>query len=1034
MIVHGVGSVNSPIVISDDDSDEAYVELELEQRLSSPQEGMELGFEGDYQPDYAWQDATLHQHPLYHDEQPKQTIQDVTPDGRSDHGMPRFTCFSVGHIEFELQTGSNDGAVAGQKRKRDSNSVSPSQRLHPLPAQTLSVKPRLPSPGAPPGESKTARKKRRKRERQAAEAVAQAVAGPSTGASHPLPAIPAMPPPMSPVSPVMPSPTSSVPFLWHASLPPKPMLYPDFPLSLSPMPLQNMQASPMSLFPPPPPPPPPIPSAFLNIHAVPRVPPELHIVPQEPQSPPKSEAEPAPKVPTVKKPIGMPPDADPSSHHGTYKSPSGTLAPPNPARTLVLELLPKKFRSLAFVRSWGMGFGPRPPVAPRVDLDVKSGKALIEFATADVARSAWESDRMLGEGREHIRVYWYRVPGIGADAGVGELEEGEIEDGELAKHAGKKNKTKTKEAKKKAVEPTLPPVPVVPPSHVNGRRVSISQAPPTPSMSSLPPMELMHNPRHPTLPHVPASLPPKPVSFMQPPVTKPAAPQHTQPVPVDPPKALLARIQPASSNPVEVQQISAPLPSQPTPSVSSLNATAPVFVPKAQSHSSTPATVEVVQPSRSMDVSSPPLKNDVPDTPSAKAIYGRDGATPEAVHSALVEAMFGSHSDHVDNVDSAAPSRDNPQPPDVPSIGAPAVRQRSPSWSKPTTATSENDPAKTEAPSTMVSVAQAQSNTFPLSDSYIGPLRRAKKTARRSKAPIVKVVEDEDEDEDEDKSENLRAVSLVPTPPPTEPRATRNAPKVPSFAKRKEVEARLARHREELAARSSASSSGSSTPVSEIEAVIMSKPSTPTNETTPSSTTLTAVDVASAMKEDDLRRLVLSSRKSRAASTTPSTPSIESRPSFVTSVTISEVEATTMAAPQGSLSLDELAVSFIAQSIQAVSAMPSPAPNAPNVASPVSPIFSEKAMLAAKQNILETNIADQKELMKQYLAAHTKADRDRLKRAMAERSRYVPTTFSTQDIRGGSRFVQSNGTGAGSPPDSGGRGQGGHPHAEVQVA
>ncbi|PSR77255.1 hypothetical protein PHLCEN_2v7990 [Hermanssonia centrifuga] len=40
MNVYGVGSLNSPIVISDDE-DEATVELELEQRLSSPRAGID---------------------------------------------------------------------------------------------------------------------------------------------------------------------------------------------------------------------------------------------------------------------------------------------------------------------------------------------------------------------------------------------------------------------------------------------------------------------------------------------------------------------------------------------------------------------------------------------------------------------------------------------------------------------------------------------------------------------------------------------------------------------------------------------------------------------------------------------------------------------------------------------------------------------------------------------------------------------------------------------------------------------------------
>ncbi|THG99466.1 hypothetical protein EW026_g2895 [Hermanssonia centrifuga] len=68
----------------------------------------------------------------------------------------------------------------------------------------------------------------------------------------------------------------------------------------------------------------------------------------------------------------MPPDEEPHIRHGTYVLPANVSAP-NAARTLVMELLPKKFRSLAFVRQWAMEFCPKPPVALRMELDIKAG-------------------------------------------------------------------------------------------------------------------------------------------------------------------------------------------------------------------------------------------------------------------------------------------------------------------------------------------------------------------------------------------------------------------------------------------------------------------------------------------------------------------------------------------------------------------------------------------------------------------------------------------------------------------------------------
>lgn len=209
---------------------------------------------------------------------------------------------------------------------------------------------------------------------------------------------------------------------------------------------------------------------------------------------------PRPK-PVVKKPIGMAPDADPTSRHGTYKSPNPQFAPPNPARTLVMELLPKKFRNLAFVRSWAARF-TRGGGAPRVDLDIKIGKALVEFPIADMARTAWDSDRMLGEGKEHIRVWWYRVPGVGADAGVGVLEEGEVEDGELDKSSGKKHKQK----KKAKEEP--PPVAIPPPSSpTNFRPPSGQTSPAIPSSKPSSPVQ-----RRFSVSSGFASLPPRPLA------------------------------------------------------------------------------------------------------------------------------------------------------------------------------------------------------------------------------------------------------------------------------------------------------------------------------------------------------------------------------------------------------------------------------------------------------------------------------------------------------------------------------------------
>lgn len=85
MTIHGAGSLKSPIVISDDE-DEACVELELEQRLSSPREGMELDFDDDIPDGLVLQDTSLENF-WYQDSQRLNSLANrAAPNGRPLHG------------------------------------------------------------------------------------------------------------------------------------------------------------------------------------------------------------------------------------------------------------------------------------------------------------------------------------------------------------------------------------------------------------------------------------------------------------------------------------------------------------------------------------------------------------------------------------------------------------------------------------------------------------------------------------------------------------------------------------------------------------------------------------------------------------------------------------------------------------------------------------------------------------------------------------------------------------------------------------
>ena len=174
-----------------------------------------------------------------------------------------------------------------------------------------------------------------------------------------------------------------------------------------------------------------------------------------------------PKPPPPQTTIGMKPDQDPNSKHGIFQLTSATkeagtdmkkkgpLYMPNPARTLVMEQLPKSHRNSDFINSWSKRACNA--LAVHMFIDGPGGKALIEFATAELARKAWASPKLTsthahqvkGKPREDlIKVWWYRVDGVGAGSGVGEIEEGEIEGDAIEKEVDQPFKKETKREKK----------------------------------------------------------------------------------------------------------------------------------------------------------------------------------------------------------------------------------------------------------------------------------------------------------------------------------------------------------------------------------------------------------------------------------------------------------------------------------------------------------------------------------------------------------------------------------------------------------
>ncbi|CAL1699065.1 unnamed protein product [Somion occarium] len=412
MVWHGMGSLSSPIVISDDE-DDAYVELQLQDRLSDPSEyehdaGMDL-----YEESYNWSSREMSPEP------PPQVTWEVSS---TYYPADDVDCDSVPNLKRK-RSGSVESHVEPPALKRV---------FHPTVVPTM-----------PPAESKTARKKRLRKERQEAQAQNKKTKkagkpqqleperthlpqGPALSSSSTLResfTAASRPPGFSGHHDQMDLPQPIPLPLLHLH-PAPPSFHPNIPLpqSIPYNPFLNLNFDPYRAFPPQP---------AMNIPTV------SHPLPAPP--PARTNAQSNPQQPaTVKRIIGMPSDSDLNDKHSTFPSKLSPL--PDPSRTLIMGMLPKKFRTQSFALTWSMSFDKSPPpkVPPRIEVDPKAGKTLIEFKTVQLARTAWGSSRFPpGEGKEHIRVWWYH-----------EIEEGEIgEEGEIVPEptpAPKKEKVKAK--------------------------------------------------------------------------------------------------------------------------------------------------------------------------------------------------------------------------------------------------------------------------------------------------------------------------------------------------------------------------------------------------------------------------------------------------------------------------------------------------------------------------------------------------------------------------------------------------------------
>ena len=690
-----------------------------------------------------------------------------------------------------------------------------------------------------------------------------------------------------------------------------------------------------------------------NISSLPK-PVEHHALPPKP-----------PPSQPIQTTIGMKPDQDPNSKHGIFQLSSATkeagtdikkgpLYMPNPARTLVMEQLPKSHRHPDFINKWSKSACGAHPV--HMFIDGPGGKALIEFATAELARKAWASPKLgpvhahqvKGKPREDlIKVWWYRVNGVGAGSGVGEIEEGEIEGDVIEKESDQPFRKETKKEKKARLAKER--------EEKKAKRE----------------LELkLIKEQHGSLQQLQVGLPTSSTSsFVVPEISSQ--------------RALMPVLWPSIPTPGSSPWLPAQAPAQHLPISSDANSWVEWGRPLPNWGPSTWATGSRAD---NLDDYESNMEIDEPQLPPL---------TYSAVR-------------HVQN----APPLHNSLPPRPTSnISAPLPRvgaQRPPSPPLP--------PPSPPAPSPPININLAIPSPRPVYKappqvSPLLPLPPQTMLPSRSSSP---------------------SSTPPPTSLPSEPRAMKNAPTEPSFTKR----ALMARHKElqERIAQSKL----------ELAAGFTRKPETPVTSLQPADSPIPAkpsMDLGEKQAmEDRLRKLVLQSQKakgkagpttssadnsngtsnvlattpsdvpsiSQSISTSSSSSSLSSAPSsIVSSNQLPPAQSMTVSLSAQDFSLEDLAVSFITQTIETIKSQSAPTPTQTPTIYPSNKLVSTTATqlnnnsmkleLAAKQRRLEQHITESKILMTKLAQARTKEEKDTILKAMREMTRCVSISPISSD-------------------------------------
>ncbi|KAK0192722.1 hypothetical protein F5146DRAFT_516440 [Armillaria mellea] len=638
--------------------------------------------------------------------------------------------------------------------------------------------------------------------------------------------------------------------------------------------------------------------------------------------------------------IGMQSDRDPEGKRRTFRvkptthmdadSPVRFPYKPDPERTLVMEQIPKIHRNTNYIRTWCRNVSDCSPIF--VAVEASNANAVIEFPSVELARKAWVSPRLGPPSSSGATIKGapredlIRVWWYLVSEPAVEYTMKELEDGEIEDVAALKEAAKKEAAKEAQLQ-----------SRRERKRAKKAGKEAEEKL-------VLEKANHASLPQVHSSAPtpvhstaytstsvssPAPSAF----TTFPSTPYHT--LPSAPPLTPIPQI------PVtEAFQQKIPLP--PQSELAPNWRPAPIDITKISTfHGDPGSSLITVSPIDTSDMGPPSVKHYIP-------LGSRSASQSEDMDIDIDMEVETPSSYH------------NPSP--------------LLSYERSSVPRASDENTATIPPATVPSSTSIHSSTPPMSPSITTHLSESIHNLP-TPAPTP--------------SSNLGspAASASPTPPPSEPRAMKNAPKGPSFVfrsmavKQKELEERIARERKSIGiGKMDDHPAALPPPVSEqvIDNMAM---------------------------EEKLRQLVLASQRKKLKSThTPSvevsTPPVAPRPPEDVSMEPAAVvtppptallpsvsRSSEAASPVSDRALDDLAVSFITETIQTLRTPREGPITTPQYRPSTTKATAAKQELAAKQRRLEQQIAESRTLMAKLSLARTKQEKDVIMKLLRETSR-----------------------------------------------